>query len=412
MKKTINQIFSEGINTEEFNRGLRYLDKHKPEKAAAVFKKLLRHREYKEAWLNLGVAYKWMNNYDKVKECFLKAASAEVPFSDGKFTKIYPTAVNNLGLLAFTFEQDDAAIAFYKHVLEDDPLNYEAIWNLSLASLRKYCSNKESDLALSWIYYTYRFKRNNAETLKSDRHDMQMWDFKTKYPEESIVVLVEQGMGDSMMFGRYLPELYKYFDKVFVQCTPEMRWLFTDHHPIQEISECDAKFAIPMASLGRILDYVPKGDYLAYKRIAKVPNGVLDIGCVWQGSKGHVNDRNRSVQAGYFDKLKKYGNLYTIGPGEKRKGYTHLDAKTWEDTANNLSKLDLVITVDTSIAHFCGTIGMPCWIIMPMYDTDFRWGDSSMGHKNIWYDSVKVIRNPGDWTKSFDEIESMLKCWK
>lgn len=412
MKKTLAQEFASGINTENFNRGLRYLDKEKPDKAAAVFKRLLKQREYKEAWLNLGVAYKWMNQYDKVEECFLKAASPSVPFSDGKFTDIYPTAVNNLGLLAFTFEQDDTAITFYKHILEKDPLNYEAIWNLSLAYLRKYCSGKEKDLGLCWTYYTYRFKRNNAEKLKSDRNDMSLWDFTTAYPNESIVVLVEQGMGDSMMFGRYLPELYKYFDKVYVQCTDEMRWIFTDHHPIKEISECDAKYAVPMASLGKVLDHIPAGNYLAKKRVAKVADGKLDIGCVWQGSKGHVNDRNRSVTPGYFDRLKKYGNLYTLGPGEARKGYTHLDAKTWEDTANNLSKLDLVITVDTSMAHFCGTIGMPCLVLMPRYDTDFRWGDSSMGHKNMWYDSVQVIRNPNDWNKVFNEVEDMLKCWK
>jgi len=406
------KLYADGVDTELFNKGLRHLDKHRPEKAVAVFKKLLRHREYKEAWLNLGVAYKWMNNYEKVKECFLKAASPDTPFSDGKFVKIYPTAVTNLGLLAFTFEQDDTAIAFYKHVLENDPVNYEAIWNLSLAYLRKYCSGKEDNLALAWTYYTYRFKRNNAEKLKSDRQDLTMWDFTSKHLDESIVVLVEQGMGDSMMFGRYIPELYKYFGKVYVQCTDEMRWIFDNHHPVKEISECDATYAIPMASLGRVLDHIPAGDYLVKKRVAKVPDGELDIGCVWQGSKGHVNDRNRSVPAGYFDKLKKYGNLYTLGPGEKRKGYTHLDAKTWEDTANNLSKLDLVITVDTSIAHFCGTIGMPCWVMMPMYDTDFRWGDSSMGLKNMWYDSVKVIRNPQDWNAVFDQIEEMIKCLK
>ena len=411
-KLSLKELHAEGIDDKEFNRGLRYIDDKKPLKAVAIFKRMLKVKEYKEAWLNLGVAYKWVGDYDKVRECFLKAADPKIPFSDGKYVDIYPTATINLGLPAYTFEQDDTAIQFYKHVLEKDPLNYEAIWNLSLATLRRFCSGKEEDLARAWTYYTYRFKRNGADSLKNDNPNILLWDMKTSYPEDDIIIFLEQGHGDTLMFGRYVAEVAKHFRKVFVQCIEDMDWLFTDYNVCRATSETTATFAVPMASLGKLFDHIPEGTWLKHKFTKKVPNGVLDIGCIWQGSKSHVNDRNRSAPAGYFDRLKKFGNLYTIGPGEPRKGYTHLPGKNWADTAKNLEKLDLVITIDSSVAHFCGSVGMPCLVLMPLLDCDFRWGDKTAGRNNVWYDSVEVIRNPRDWTVVFAEVEEMLKCWK
>jgi hypothetical protein len=69
----------------------------------------------------------------------------------------------------------------------------------------------------------------------------------------------------------------------------------------------------------------------------------------------------------------------------------------------------LVITVDTALAHLCGACGIECWVLMPLNTPDFRWGDSSMGAKNIWYDSVRVIRNPNSWEKVFEEVNSLLR---
>lgn len=404
-KLKIAKAFTAQLDVASFERGLRLLDAQRPDKAAVIFKKILANVDIKEAWLNLGVAYKWLGQYDKVEQCFLKAASKDVPFSDGSYVEVWDTALNNLGLLAYTFEHDDVAIQFYKTVLQKDPLNYEAIWNISLACLRQYCSNKRSNLAECWEYYSFRFKRKNAEKLKNDKH-MNLWDFKT--PGDSIVILIEQGMGDAIMFARYLPYLQKYFNTIYIQCAPELDWIFKDYKICRAGGETDANIAIPMASLGKIINFIPPGDWLANRFNNKVPNGILDIGIVWKGNSAHNNDRNRSCLPGYFNRLAKYGNLYTIGPGERYGKYQHLEGKTWEDTASNLSKLDLVISVDTSIVHFCGAVGMPCWVLMPLYDTDFRWGDSSCGYNNIWYSSVDVIRNPNNWEKTFDNIEAKL----
>jgi len=408
-RNNLQKLVSSTLKTEDFNKALRYIDSKKFDKAAAIFKRQLKDHNFKELWVNLGVAYKGMGNYDKVKECFLKAVDPHLPFSDGKFVESYSLGLSNLGLIAYTFEHDEVAVDIYKQVLAKEPLYYDALWNLAVATLRRFCSGKPEDLSLAWHYYTYRFKRTGALGLKCDKEGIKIWNKKEEHLDSSIVVLIEQGMGDSFMFGRYLSEVQKYFKHVYVQCTPEMNYVFSDYKTCTHVSETDAEYAIPIGSLGMLLDYIPRGDWLKHKYIPKVSNGKLDIGVVWNGNPDHANDANRSCLPGYFDRLKKYGNLYTIGPNPRRKGYTHLEAKTWEDTIKQFSKLDMVISIDSSIVHACGSLGMPCWLLQPKLDTDFRWGDSSAGWNNIWYDSVDVFRNPNDWEKVFNNVEKRLE---
>jgi tetratricopeptide (TPR) repeat protein len=408
-KLILAQAFSEGLLVKEFNNALKYIDLKKPEKAIALLKKVLKQKEFKEAWLNLGVAYKLIGNFDKVKECFLKAVDANMPLSDGTYLKQYNIGLNNLGLLAYSFEHDDVATQFYKQVLTDDPLDYDALWNLAIVTLRRFCSGKPEDLDRAWSYYTYRFKRKNAESLKNDNPNLKYWNFKDYHPESGIVLLIEQGLGDSFMFGRYIPEVAKHFKTVYIQCPEEMQWVFNDYKTCISNIDIDAEYAVPIASLGKILDHIPAGDWLKNRYTPKVPNGILDIGVVWKGNPGHANDANRSCNPGYFDRLKKYANLYTIGPNPRRKGYGHVGGNSWEETFRDMSKLDLVISIDSSIVHACGSAGMPCWLLMPKLDTDFRWGDTDAGWNNVWYDSVDVFRNPNDWEKVFNNVEKRIE---
>jgi hypothetical protein len=227
------------------------------------------------------------------------------------------------------------------------------------------------------------------------------WDFKTPHLTEDIVILTEQGMGDAMMFGRYLSYIKPYFRKMYVQCTPEMDYLF--ENTCRDANETDALYAVPMASLAKTLDYIPAGNWLASKYVEK-KGGEFNVLCVWSGNKDHVNANNRDAPAGYFDRL----------PGIKhsvvaRKGYKQMPICDWETTIKYLEDIDLVVTVDSSMSHLCGSLGKPCIVLMPLSDTDFRWGDSSMGLSNVWYNSVKVIRNENNWDKVFATVQSLVE---
>ena len=123
-----------------------------------------------------------------------------------------------------------------------------------------------------------------------------------------------------------------------------------------------------------------------------------------------ANDHNRSTTSRTFKCLGDYGDLFTLNPTENgTAGFTALDSDGWDKTIKALESVDLVISVDTSIVHLCGALGKPCWVLMPLYEQDWRWGDDSMGRKNIWYDSVKVFRNNGSWENVMKEVCDELK---
>jgi hypothetical protein len=169
--------------------------------------------------------------------------------------------------------------------------------------------------------------------------------------------------------------------------------------------------AISMGSLSRIYEGIPNGQWLQdYGQTHTFPSERYNIGIVFAGSATHANNRNRSVPVHRFHALAKYANLYCLSPGFKTTKFVKgLDIASWESTIAYIRGLDLVITVDTSIVHLCGCLGVECWMLQPLKETDFRWGDESMGSKNIWYPSVQIYRNPNDWNVVFDQVEQDLK---
>lgn len=405
MQHNIKASFMENILVKEFNKAMKLIDKREYYKALQLLNKVKRKQEFKEVWLNLGVAYKGLNNLIKTRECFHKAIDPKLPFSNGEFKEGWDLALTNLGLSYFATEDDDIAEMYHLEALKVNPLYYDAIWNLSLVKLRQYCSDKYPDLEKAWKYYTYRFQRTNAKPLTNDVPELELWDFKST--GSSIVVLIEQGIGDAIMFGRYLSYLKNYFDKVWVQCPPETVDLFSDkYYTCNMVSDSDATHGVPMCSLGKMLDHIPAGEWMKDRYVEKPRGDALEIMCIWGGSKEHINAANRNVPAGYFDRLAAYGNLHSV---EKRKGYSHMPITSWTNTIAYLEKIDIVVTIDSSVAHLCGALGKPCLVIMPLLDGDFRWGDRSMGYNNKWYSTVKVIRNPNSWSTAMADVESCLR---
>lgn len=396
---------------ENFNKGLKYLNAGNYEKGISFFKATIKQKPCKEAYLNLGTCYKNTNKFKLAIQMTTIANDPNVPYHSGAFSPAYPMALNNLGLIDYTFERDEDCTAKYLEVLKIEPHNYNTLWNLAEVSLRKYCSGKYENLPVCWDLYEFRFKRNGGIRLKNRKEGLITWDGME--PVDHLVVLTEQGLGDMLMFGRYLSSLKERVNNITVQCAPVLQDIFirAGYSVCSDPIETTATHAIPMCSLGKIFNTgIPAGDWLKDLYVPKLPNDKLDIGVAWSGSASHSNNHNRSTSSGRFLPLSRWGNLYTLNPTEHNtKGFSPLHGSTLAETASNLSKLDLVITVDTSLAHLCGSLGVECWVLMPLYTTDFRWGDSSMGEENVWYDSVKVIRNPASWEKVFEIVDQKLE---
>lgn len=385
----------------EYNRGTRYLEKGKYLKALACFKKSKINT--KELYLNTGNVYRKLGDIEKAGEYYLKANSPDVKDFSGK-GGAYSLALCNLGLLTYAIGDNDSAINVYKAALSLDPLNYDALWNLSTALLRDYCSGGSLHPD-AWALYNYRFK-----ALKPLRTDgIPLWDGKSKVFK--MLVITEQGLGDKIMFGRYLKKLEEYCTSLTLLIDDSLGTLFDYKVVDNTVGDYDACVSFGMLA-GLLGEASP--EYLAGKFHKELGSG-FNIIVEWEGSSTHANNANRSCLGSYFTKLSKYANLYNVRPGAgKVAGVTNLNCSTWAESAGYVSAADLVITVDTSLVHLAGSVGTPTWMMQPTIETDFRWGLDSLKAKygmelgtNIWYPSVMVFENPG-WDAMFETIERRL----
>lgn len=216
-----------------------------------------------------------------------------------------------------------------------------------------------------------------------------------------IVVCAEQGYGDQMMFGRYLGALAAQGAEVVIACDPRAlarlfetlgywtRPCWTD----RPIPPCD--FWAPFGSLPLRLGSPapPPPKYL------DIPGGAAGgVGVLARGAPGHAHDRHRSLPPAFEERLRALGrDLAPAATG----------AHDFLATAEIVAGLDLVITVDTALAHLAGAMGKPCWVLLPFDGLDWRWNDAV---KSDWYPDFRLFRQPrpGDWESVFQAVEGAL----
>lgn len=381
-------------DTANYNRATKYLEKNNYAKAMQFFKRV--KSSFKELYVNMGNTYRALGDLDTAVICYNRANDSSIRYHDGRYSESYALALNNLGLAAYAYGNDSVAIELYKRALAIDPVYYDALWNLGNAMLR-------SGDAEGWKFYEYRFKRNNPVVVDCIH---ERWDGSST--GRKIVVYTEQGLGDKIMFGRYLGCLTDYFEEVYVVCHPSLDVFYSDYKIIRNGVDAglDA-VGIPLCSLAGIFGVVPCNWLDGKFTGTKYEN--FSIGCVWSGSTTHVNNRNRSCLPTYFDRFRSLGDCYSLNPGARPpRGIVDISSKSWDGTARTVLGLDVVVSVDTSIVHLCGTLGVPCIMIQPILETDFRWGH---GTSCDWYDSVVIVKND-NWETAFNKAVELVKVIK
>lgn len=386
-----------------YNKATALLERKKYDKALPIFKQVLKTFPCKEAYTNIGNCYRALGMDRLMFESYEKALDDKIPFLDPK-SETHLHALNNLGLAHYMFGNDDKAISIYTKAISLSPEFWEAWWNCSTATLRKASSGDLKLFPRGWEMYKARFLKASPVQLKNKKENLLYWD--TKSSGDSIIILTEQGIGDNIMFGRYLSLLP--FKKVYVQCDISLEPIFKEYTCVRDATDCDATVAYPICSLGECFPDIPPGDWLKGKFSAKeFDKSRLNVGIVWSGSPAHANNHNRSVPVGYFSRLSRLCNLYSLDPNFKGNKYVKpLPIQTWTDTAEYINGLDLVIGVDTSVMHLCGSLGHPGWLLQPLKETDFRWGNGV--NKSVWYSDIEIFENKQNWEKVFMEVEKRL----
>ena len=229
---------------------------------------------------------------------------------------------------------------------------------------------------------------------------------------KALLIWPEQGFGDQIQFARFAPILQRMGADVTLLCRPGLVRLFAGALGVRVLGAAGAvEFPDPdlfvmqgslAARLGVTVDTVPAAPYL--RAVSGWPDlgPGFKVGLKTQGNPGHHNDANRSLPREAAERLRALpARIVSLEPEDT-------GAQDFADTAAIVDQLDLVITVDTAVAHLAGAMGKPCWVLIPAIETDWRWLRERTD--SPWYPSVRLYRHtvPGDWAGPLDRIAADL----
>jgi hypothetical protein len=286
----------------------------------------------------------------------------------------------NAARYAADFAQADAA---YGAALALQPGNAPVLAALGLSRLA------QGRYAEGWPLYE---ARRRFQPLLIDRAGIPEWS-GDDLAGKSLMIWPEQGLGDEIQMARFAPVLKARGATVVLVCSPPLARLFgglgvqvaalADKVQLPTTDLYCRSFSLP-ARLGTTLETIPPAPYLS----APAGPRTGGVGVVWRGGRDHPNDAGRSLPS-----------PEVLAPLAERVRLVDLQEPRGDflDTAQRVQGLDLVITVDTAMAHLCGALGVPCWVMLPAHRTDWRWMTGRAD--SPWYPSLRLFRQaaPGDW---------------
>lgn len=284
----------------------------------------------------------------------------------------------------------------------------------------------------------YEWRWSGSEMPRKVLHS-PAWDGRP-FPDRTLLVYGEQGLGDHIQFVRFLPSIARLGGRVIFECRPELHALFgsslkeyTNISLVQPGDEAPAHdLHVPLMSiphrLGTTLESIPAGaPYLKAEadRVTRwravLPRGrVLTVGLAWQGNPRARADRGRSIPLELlapvltvpgvsFIALQKEHGLEQLRSQAASFRVVQLGAEfdtgphAFLDTAAVIELVDIVLTVDTAIAHLAGALGRPTWLLLKAVP-DWRWLRER--RDSPWYPTMRLYRQsePGNWTSAVAEV--------
>jgi Tfp pilus assembly protein PilF len=368
---------------------------------------------------DMGVILERMGRLDEAMASYDRALALNAELS---------AAQNRRGFLLCAKGRYEEAVAAFTRALEINPAYAEARFHRALAYL------VTGRLREGWEDYEWRWASPEFKTAHPP-YRIPNWNGEP-LAGKAIYLYVEQGYGDAIMFARYAPMVAACGGTVLLCVRPALKELLSGLPGVQVGVDGDTgprcEYMSPLLSLPRIfktdlatipaeVPYIHPAPERVARWQARIPrDGRLNVGLVWAGGRVFAGDRHRTIGLEAMTPLLgdariRYVSLHT----ELREEDAPLMAahpevihfgeelKDFADTAAAIAQLDLVISVDTAVAHLAGAMARPVWILLP-FNPDFRW---LLGRDDSpWYPTARLFRQPtaDDWTSVVARVREAL----
>jgi tetratricopeptide (TPR) repeat protein len=373
---------------------------------------------------NLGLALMEVDRHDDAIVAYERALARNPS---------HATAWNNLGLALTGCNRLPEAIAALRKAIALRPDFGEAHWNLALALLAY------GDFAEGWREYDWRRAlpqlAGGATIPATPRWNGEGVAGKT------LLLIAEQGLGDTLLFARFASTIASRGARVLMQAPGQLTRLVATVPGVAGVSVAGDPFPshdlhVPLPSVPGVLGIDAKNipAPIPYVRIdddrrrsiadeaLRIAGRARKVGIAWAGARRTANDRRRWCPLASLAPLFEMEGIawFSLQKGEGEEEIatvtsasrlTSLDARNdFDGTAALVAAMDLVISVDTSIAHLSGALAQPTWILLA-FAADWRWRTTVS--ETPWYPTARLFRQPsrGDWASVVTRVRSSLADW-
>ena len=401
------------------NVAMLYLKQSQTEAAIDHYRKAAALKPDDPVYANsLGNALRRAGQYAEAQACMRLALSLRPDYAE---------AYVNLGFLFYEQQKPSLMVEdYYQRAIAFAPNLAQAHVNLS------HCLLRRGAFASGWAEHEWRWRWKD---FPSPKRSFTQPQWKGEPIQKARILLhAEQGFGDAIQFLRYVPMVAERGAQIILEVHPELRSLaagigegievISRGDPLPEFDWQCPLLSLPLAFNTEIKSIPAAVPYL--KLGTKTPEWLqkehpsnLHVGLVWSGGALNVIDRERSLS---LEALRSLWHIQGVSLYSLQRGPASLKAEAsslsfagfqpqtgdFAATAAAISNLDLVITVDTSVAHLAGAIGKPVWILLPVR-SDWRWFTDR--DDSPWYPSATLFRQKveGDWESVIASLATELE---